>query len=195
MQAEIEATFLDINKEQLREKLKNLGAELLLSETLMRRTIFAIDQRSYVRVRDEGNRITMSYKHLDKLSLSGMKEICLEVSDYQTAIDFLKACGLRPKAEQETYREEWRLGKVELDIDTWPWIPSFVEIEGISEAEVIKAANQLGYKMTDALYGAVDQVYKVYYDVQSDDINLCPEIKFTDPPKWLNDQRRKQPLH
>lgn len=195
MQSEIEATFLDINKEQLRKKLKALGAELLLPETLMRRTVFAIDQNSYVRVRDEGNRITMSYKHLNELSLSGMKEICLEVSDYQTAIDFLKACGLKPKSEQETYREEWRLGKVELDIDTWPWIPSFIEIEGASEAEVVKAANQLGYEMADALYGAVDQVYKVYYDVQNDDINLCPEIKFTDPPKWLTDQCRRQPLH
>lgn len=120
MQAEIEATFLDINKEQLRAKLKALGAELLLPETLMQRTIFAINQNSYVRVRNEGNRITMSYKHLDELSLSGMKEICLEVNDYQAAIDFLKACGLKPKSEQETYREEWRLGKVELDIDTWP---------------------------------------------------------------------------
>ena len=40
IQPEIEATFINIDKDQLRAKLKELGAKLLQPETLMRRTIF-----------------------------------------------------------------------------------------------------------------------------------------------------------
>lgn len=194
IQPEIEATFINIDKDQLRAKLKELGAKLLQPETLMRRTIFDIDEHSFVRVRDEGNRITMSYKHLDTLSLSGMKEICLDVNNYNDAINFVKACGLKPKALQETLREEWELDGVELDIDTWPWLPSYVEIEGPSETAVKSVANKLGFDMADALYGSVDEVYKIYYNVTCHDINYCPEIKFTDIPDWLAAKRREQPL-
>lgn len=191
---EIEATFININKDKLRAQLKGLGAKLLQPETLMRRTIFDIDEHSFVRVRDEGNRITMSYKHLDSLSLSGMKEVCLDVNDYDEAINFVKVCGLKPKAVQETLREEWQLGEVELDIDTWPWLPSYVEVEGPSEAAVKDVAAQLGFDMADAIYGSVDEIYKIYYDVTRHDINYCPEIKFTEIPDWLATKRREQPL-
>lgn len=194
IQPEIEATFINIDKDQLRAQLKELGATLLQPETLMRRTIFNIDDHSFVRVRDEGNRITMSYKRLDKLSLSGMKEIYLDVNNYDDAINFVKVCGLKSKAIQETLREEWELDGVELDIDTWPWLPTFVEIEGPSEAAVKSVAEKLGLEMADALYGSVDEVYKIYYDVTNQDINYCPEIKFTDAPDWLASKRREQPL-
>lgn len=194
MKPEIEATFINIDKEQIRAQLKSLGATLLQPETLMRRTIFDIDDYSFVRVRDEGNRITMSYKHLDSLSLSGMKEICLTVDNFDEAINFVKALGLKPKAEQETYREEWQLDGVEVDIDTWPWIPSYIEIEGPSEAAVKAVAGKLGFDMQDALFGSVDQVYNLYYDVTRRDINYCPEIKFTNVPDWLEAKRRPVPL-
>lgn len=195
IQPEIEATFINIDKDQLRAQLKGLGAKLLQPETLMRRTIFDIDEYSFVRVRDEGNRITMSYKHLDSLSLSGMKEICLEVNNYDEAVAFVKACGLNPKAVQETLREEWELDGVELDLDTWPWLSPYVEVEGPSEAAVKSVATKLGFDMADAIYGSVDEVYKIYYDVTRHDINYCPEIKFTDIPAWLAAKCREKPLH
>ena len=193
MQPEIEATFIEINKDELRQKIQAAGGKLLQPETLMRRVIFNLDDHSYLRVRDEGNRIVMTYKNVESLSLSGTKEINVEVNSYQDTIDLLKASGLRAKAAQETLREEWELDGVELDIDTWPWLPSYVEIEGHSEASVTKVANKLGFDMQDAHYGSVDQIYKIYYDVTDNDINYCPEIKFTDIPKWLEDKRRKQP--
>ncbi len=194
LKPEIEATFINIDKDQLRAQLKGLCAKLLQPELLMRRTIFDIDDYSFVRVRDEGNRITMSYKHLDAVSLSGMKEICLNVNNYDEAIAFVKACGLKIKAVQETLREEWELDGVELDIDTWPWLPPYVEIEGPNEAAVKSVAAKLDFDMADALYGSVDEVYKIYYDVTRNDINYCPEIKFTDTPDWLASKRRPKPL-
>lgn len=190
--SEIEATFINIDKDNLRAKLKTAGAELIQPEILMRRTIFDVDEHSFARVRDEGNKITMSYKHLDELSLSGMKEACVEVNDFQEAVNILQALGHKIKAEQEALREEWLLDGVKVDIDTWPWLPSYVEIEGSSEESVKNVATKLGFDMKDAYYGSVDRIYQVYYDVTDADINYCPEIKFTDIPDWLSAKRRPE---
>lgn len=190
MTPEIEATFINIDKAQYRAQLEAAGAKLIQPEILMKRVIFDIDDRSFIRVRDEGNKITLSYKHLDTLSLSGMKEVCLEVNDYDKAVDFVKACGFSPKSHQETYREEWELDGTEITIDTWPWLPTYTEIEGPDEAVVKSVAARLGFDMKDAHYGSVCEIYQIYYDVTAQDINYCPEIKFTDAPQWLTDKRR-----
>ncbi len=191
IQPEIEATFINIDKQDLRNRIRAAGGELLLEETKMRRVVFDTGEHSFARVRDEGNKVTMSYKYHDSLELGGAKEICLTVDNYDEAVKFVKALGIKPKAEQETLREEWLLDGVEIDIDTWPWIPTFVEIEGPTNEKVVKICELLGFTMKDAIYGSVDEVYKKYFDVTSNDINYMPEIKFTEIPSWLEAKRRK----
>lgn len=194
MNLEIEATFIEINKDELRAKIKSLGGKLLQPETLMRRVVFDTGEHSFVRVRDEGNKIVITYKYVHETSLLGTEEINLEVNDYDSAVAFLKKIGLKPKADQETLREEWELDGVELDIDTWPWLPTYVEIEGSSAEAVEAVVEKLGFDMKNAHYGSVDEIYKLYYDVTNDDINYCPEIKFTNTPDWLEAKRRETPL-
>lgn len=160
MQPEIEATFINIDKDKLRAKLAALGGKLLQKETLMQRTIFELPGNQFARVRDEGNCITMTYKNVDARSLSGTKEINLKVDNYNAAVDFMVACGIELKSHQETYREEWKLDDVECDIDTWPWLPTFVEIEGPSEESVKAAVSKLGFNMKNAHYSSVDDIYR-----------------------------------
>lgn len=194
MKAEIEAKFLNIDKENIRKLLKNIGAELVNPERLMERAVFESDNpNEYFRVRNEGNQITMSFKHCDDRSIEGMKEICLTVDNYNNAVEFLThARGHTPKALQETYRESWIKDGVEVDIDTWPWVPPFIEIEGKSAEAVEKLANELGLDMANAEYGSVEIVYQQIFDVTEDEINYMPEIKFTDVPEWLEKRRIKK---
>lgn len=195
MNLEIEATFIEINKDKLREKIKSLGGKLIQPEMLMRRIIFDLHgSNRFARVRDEGNKIVMTYKCHHDNTLLGTEEINVEVNDYDSAIAFLKAVGLEAKAAQETLREEWELDGVELDIDTWPWIPTYVEIEGPNAEAVESVAQKLGFEMKNAHYGSVDEIYKLYYDVTNADINYCPEIKFTNTPDWLEKKRRPERL-
>lgn len=195
MNLEIEATFVEIDKPKLRAKLESLGAELIHPEILMRRIVFDTGPHSFARVRDEGDRIVLTYKCHHNDTLTGTEEINVEVSDYDNAIAIMKACGLRPKADEDSYRESWRLGNVEIDIDTWPWIPSYVEIEGDTPESVQDVATKLGFNMTDAIIGSVDEVYKLYYDITSDLINNeLSEIKFTDAPAQLANHLRETPL-
>ena len=192
MKAEIEAKFLNVDKENIRKLLKNIGAELVAPERLMNRAVFDGKRKSeYYRVRNEGSQITMSFKREEKRSIEGMKEICLTVDNYDNAVEFLTSLAGKPKALQETYRESWVKDGVEIDIDTWPWIPSFIEIEGKSAEAVEGIADKLGLKMVDAKYGSVGIAYRQVFDVTDEDINDMPEIKFTNIPEWL-EKRRKQ---
>ena len=188
MKNEIEAQFLDINKDEMREKLAGIGAECVKPEVLMRRVVFDTGPDSYARVRDEGaGKIVMTYKNVtDETSILGVKEVNLAIDNYENGVLFLKNCGLKPKAEQETYREKWQLGDVEICIDTWPWIPTFLEIEGPSEEAVWDTAAKLGLSRDEAMFGSVDTKYGHYFGVDADVVNYhTPKITFDmDPPEW-----------
>src|SRR3989344_5617999 len=54
------------------------------------------------------------------------------------------------KSYQETKREKWTMGNSEITIDTWPWIPTFLEIESPTEEEVKSIAKKLGFDWKDA---------------------------------------------
>jgi adenylate cyclase, class 2 len=68
--------------------------------------------------------------------------------------------GFKPLRYQENYREEWKLGEVTLDLDTWPDLPMFLEVEGPDEAVVRAAVDKLGLDLAHASFGSVDEVYQ-----------------------------------
>jgi hypothetical protein len=56
MKTEFEVTFCNINRDDLREKLKNLSSICVMENTLMKRVIFENPlnkEKSYLRVRNE----------------------------------------------------------------------------------------------------------------------------------------------
>lgn len=188
MNNEIEAQFLDIDKNEIRKKLEEIGAKCTKPEVLMKRVVFDTGIHSFARVRDEGNnKIVMTYKNVaDEKSILGTKEVNVVIDNYENGILFMKGCGLEPKAEQESYRETWEYGDVEICIDTWPWLPTFVEVEGPSEKAVWDTAEKLGLKREKAKFGSVDSTYQYYYGVEEDVVNLhTPKITFEmEPPEW-----------
>lgn len=188
MNNEIEAKFVNINKDEMRAKLKAAGAEMQYPERLMRRKVFDTGPNTFARVRDEGGRIVMTYKNfIDGNSIMGVKEVNLIVNDYDDAVNFLLGCGLRLKSEEESYRELWLLDGTEVTIDTWPWLPTYTEIEGHSEEDVWATAEKLGFKKENAIFGGVDDIYNYHYGVDQDIINSKTPLKSfaMDPPEWV----------
>jgi len=197
MQTELEAKFLNIDPEKIRAKLKEIGAVLKYPERFMKRKVFDFPdgklgkEGAWIRVRDEGDGlITLSYKKLVDRTLYGTKEITLEVNDFETACNFVLACGFDGKAYQETKREKWVLGKTEITIDTWPWIPTFVEIETETEEEIHKVSDLLGFDWNKALHGSVETAYQDLFNVTDDEIDSWEEIKFIPVPDWLEIKRK-----
>jgi len=67
---EYEATFIDINKDEIRERLKKVNAKLIKPEFLQKRSVFDFPpgkevKGGFIRVRDEGDKITLTLKIVD----------------------------------------------------------------------------------------------------------------------------------
>lgn len=70
MDIEYEATFPEVKKDVIRKKLLEAGAVLVRPEFLQKRVVFHMPvgheiPGGWVRVRDEGDKITMSLKVID----------------------------------------------------------------------------------------------------------------------------------
>lgn len=189
---EFEATFANIDKDQIREKLKNAGAKLIRPEFMQRRVVFNLPKGheikgGWLRVRDEGDRITMSLKVVDGDRIEDQKETYLTVSDFNQAELLLTTIGCVRKAYQESKRELWCLDEVDITIDEWPFLEPFVEVEGKSKEVVEKASVKLGFDFNKALFCAVDKLYNLKYGVLEDVINNhTPEIVFNGENPFLS---------
>lgn len=192
MKIEYEATFPNINKNEIRRKLLESGAKIIKPEFLMKRTVFNLPSGhdidgGWLRVRDEGDKITMSLKVVEAGKIENQKEICLEIDDYQEATNFLKQIGCEEKAYQETKRELWMLDNVEVTIDEWPYLEPLVEVEGRSEEAVKQVSEKLGFKYEDALFCSADTLYNKKYGVSEYKINnSTPFITFNHPNPFIN---------
>jgi adenylate cyclase class 2 len=196
MKTELEAKWLDVDVDRLRKKLLDLGARQEHPEILMKRKVFDFPDRrlekigAWIRVRDEGQKITLSYKQLNDRTLTGTKEATVIVNDFHQACEVLVDIGMIEKSYQETRRELWRLDGSEITIDSWPWIPTFVEIEAETEPQLRSTAARLGLEWTEAMHGSVETAYQKYYDVTDQEIDTWPQITFSIMPEGLEKRRR-----
>lgn len=196
MQAEIEAKFLRVDHDALRARLDELGAVCVQPMRLMRRKVYDFPdrrlhaKRAWVRIRDEGDKITTSFKHSQDSTVTGTGEICVTIDNFDRMDAFYRELGLEVVSYQETKRESWRLGQAEIELDEWPWVQPFIEFETPDEAALKQLAGDLGLSWDDALHGGVSPVYMAEYEVGENDVNSWPEITFTPVPKWLKDKRK-----
>jgi len=179
MNIEYEATFANIEKDDIRTRLAKVGAALERVEFLQKRYTFDVPDtcrlsNAWVRVRDEGNRATLTLKDMPSEggTIDDQKELEVIVSDYDEAVAIMRNMGLVEKAYQESRREIWLLDDVEIMIDEWPWLEPFVEIEGVGEQVVKNVSQKLGFEWEDAIFGAVCVQYKRKYGVSHEVINF-----------------------
>jgi len=185
MQTETEAKFLDVAFEPLRQQLRTLGGICTQPMRLMKRAIIdhPTNKDAFIRIRDEGDKVTLTYKQFDSLSVGGAKEIETTVGSYEKTLKIFEEAGLRVRSLQESKRETWQLGDVEIMLDEWPWLKPYIEIEGSNEQHIKGAAEKLGLKWNDAVFGDVMAAYRAEYPhLKPDDtVGSLPLVRFSDP--------------
>jgi adenylate cyclase class 2 len=171
---EIEIKFLDVDVASLEEKLKKIGAKKVGEYFYKRRTFDYPDLRLdkggvWIRVRDEGDRVTMACKKIVDYdpSVKVSKNAKIEeheviVSDFDTTCQILSGAGLIEKGYQENKRLRYVKDDIEYDIDTWPKIPTFLEIEGPSLEKVEEAARLLDFDVKESVRYSSWQIYQSY---------------------------------
>jgi len=175
---EYEIRILNVDSQAFLQKLESLGATKD-GDYHYRRCIFHFRPDipgKWIRLRTNGTKTTLNIKHIQDKSIGGTTEKEIVVSDFEMTKEIVSdLLGYGPDNDQENKRTRYHLDGVEIDLDTWPLIPSYVEIEGKSENEVLATLAKLGYTPKDCVTLDVQSIYQEVYGI---DISQMPTLHF-----------------
>lgn len=163
MATEYEAKVLGIDPVEVRSLIMTGGR--LIRAGLQRRYVYDIvpgDQSRWIRLRDTGSEVTLATKHIRHDGIDGTDEVEVEVGDFEQTNALLGMLGFTPKAYQENRRRSYLLAGARLEIDEWPMIPPYLEIEGDSREHVVEVAARLGFDESQLTGENTTKVYARY---------------------------------
>lgn len=181
MHIEYEVRVLEINKNDIMKKLKKIGATFQWDQ-IQRRYVYDLIPKidgKWLRLRTNGIKTTLTVKDIVSSKIDGTRELEVEVSDFDDTNRILNELGYEARGYQENRRCQYLFEDVEIDIDDWPHLPTYLEIEGPSEEKVYKLLELLGYSKDDATTRDVEGIYYDYgYDLSKNyDLILEEERK------------------
>ena len=167
MKTEYEVRVLEIDKDKMIETLENLGAQKI-GDWHQKRYVYDIipkDDNSWIRLRTNGIKTTLTFKTVEAKTIDGTKEAEVEVSSFEETNIILEKMGHHNRGFQENKRIQYVLDGVEVDIDTWPKIPTYLEIEGKDEESVNRIIEKLEIDKSKISTLDVQSLYEYYgYD-------------------------------
>jgi adenylate cyclase class 2 len=122
--------------------------------------------------------VKVTYKENVAQTVDSAQEIELEVSDLDKCSKFFEKVGLKAMRRLEKYRYTLKLGSVTIDIDSWPKIPPYVEIEGPSIESLKNFCNLIGFDWEKRFDGDAREVFRRYgYELDNITVITFDEFK------------------
>ena len=164
---EYETKVLDINRDVLISKLRELWAEEF-DEVLLKRRVFKLPQEDggdgrFIRLRDEWDKITLTYKERKWEWLGNTQEVEIIVDDFEKTYEILSKVHWYARFYQENKRHKFVLWDIEFCIDTRPMIPTYIEIESNSSQKVEEWLKMLWLEWKDEWNISVLLTYQKYW--------------------------------
>lgn len=172
---EIETRILDIDIEEIRQKLKSLNANKVKEENQINKIFDFPDRRllngkGYARIRiieDKLNNKTIYYMTTKKLISQEVYKVMDEneiiIDDAVTGEGIFKALGLELVEAIKKYRESYQYKNtlVEIDINDKSFCPfPYIEIETAYEDELKEVVSLLGYTLNDTTSKTIYEILK-----------------------------------
>lgn len=178
---EIEMHFLDVDVAVVETKLKELGAvresEETLEEWIYKKPEWKnVNGRLRIRRKSmKSEECKVAYKEFTQDVADGNLEIEFKMEHFKEAVLFVEKMGLPLSRHQQKKRIHYSIDNMEVDIDFWPLIPPYVEIEGPSREAVEALAVKLGFDPAKA--SGLDNFY-IYKDVYGINVDEIKELVF-----------------
>ena len=183
MKNEIEARLLDCNVDNFVNSLQKAGATFV-GDWMQIRYCYDFDPikpNSWIRLRTNGEETTLTIKEISSSKIDGTKESEIVVSDFNETDLILNKLGYIARSKQENRRIRYMLNNVEIDIDFWPHIPTYVEFEAESEQQIIDVCKLLNVDYNKLITLDVMSIYN-HYGI---DFDMLPSVLL------LEDNRKK----
>ena len=178
MQTEFEIKILDIDVDGIKEKLKKLDAKYIWVKH-QKRYVYNFVPATYhkwIRLRTNWNTTTLCIKEIqDESKIDWTKELEVIVDNFDKTNQILNQLWYSSKAYQENIRTSYRLEWCDVEIDQWPMIPTYLEIEWENIDAVKKVLNLLWLENHTTTSENTTAVYKHYW---IDDLEKIRELKF-----------------
>lgn len=157
---EKEIKILDIDVQDLIIKLKELGAEEVFND---KRIITHFDYQDG-KLQKEKKIVKLTEEGSLKLTYSEEKEsIKLRTSRKQETVDFLNRLGLLPISESLSHRISFEWEGVDFDIDEFPQVPPFLEIDlGETNHKIEEILTRLSLEKNEKREMGTPDVYEKY---------------------------------
>lgn len=180
MEKEIEIRLLEIDKEKFIKNITKCGAKKIDSY-LQRRYVYDFNpakENKWLRLRTNGKKTTLTIKELtDNKKIDGTLELEVITSDFDKTNKILEELGYFYRNYQENYRELYILDNVEISIDSWPLIPTYVEFEAKKEEDIYKVLEKIDYDKDKLTTLDVTSIYEEIYGINVMNIK---NLKFAD---------------
>ena len=184
MPLEYEYRYQNINKTKILKKIQELGG-YKTGHWIFRVQVFIHSHKNpntYIRVRDEGHRITMTTKITNNKEFINENEVI--VSNFEQACAILLDTGCTKKYYYEKIREIWILNNAEICFDTNPGRPDLMEIETISKKELLKVVKELDLVSVSHNDFTEMELYKNAFGIES--IPKSVDLTFLNVKKKLS---------
>lgn len=154
---EIELVVTDIDRKEIQNKLKKLGAEEIFEDEMLE-YIFG-HKRDFLtgkklRIRKEGPNNLITLKIPKKSPHAKIRqEFEVEVSDFNKTVELLEAMDFIIKKRRIKHRTSYRLDGVRIEIDKYledlNFVPAYIEFEGKSVTDILLVAKKMGFEQND----------------------------------------------
>lgn len=167
-----ETSLLDVAEKV--EHSKQWQERLTSSEMAKVISKYGVNPNKWIRLRQTGEQITITVKHilencnisdgLQQYGLDSINETEINVDSIEVANELLETLGFYHRNYQEKKRISYIYEplSLEIEIDTWPMIPPYMEIEGKSEEEIYRFVELLGYPKESVKIANTSGVYAMY---------------------------------
>jgi adenylate cyclase, class 2 len=170
MNKEIETQVLDVNSKDIIARLRKLHAKEY-PEVLQKRWVFDINGGkkknasvgAWLRLRQVGKLNTLAYKNKKGAGVSETEEIEVYVDDFDKTAKILQKINVFTGIfYQENKRKKFVLNDIEFTLDTWPLIPTYLEIETKSEKKLKEGLKLLSLEGKDLGHIGTCAIYEKY---------------------------------
>ena len=138
---------------------------------------FMINENKWIRLRQSNNIVTLTSKHIfekQKANIQRVLETEIEVSSLEETNLLLESLGLARRSYQEKVRYSYTYKSAEIEIDIWPLLKPYMEIECEDENIINEILDLLEIKDMEIVSLNTEALYKrINIDVHS-----MSELKF-----------------
>ena len=138
---------------------------------------FMINENKWLRLRKSNDKVMLSSTHIlekKNTNFQNVLEIEIEVSSLEETNLLLESLGMSRRSYQEKIRYSYKYKSAEIEIDIWPLLKPYMEIECDDENVINELIDLLDVKEKEIVSLNTEQLYKRI----NIDVHLMSELKF-----------------